>query len=96
MKFEWDSEKEKINFKKHGVSFEHASYVFTDPLALNKYDKAHSSEEERWVLLGKSLNDIILVVIHTFKNDDNIEYVRIISARKATKKEQQSYQLRCK
>lgn len=96
MKFEWDSEKEKVNFKKHGVSFEQASYVFTDPLALNKYDKAHSAEEERWVLLGKSLNDIILVVIHTFKNDDNIEYVRIISARKATKKEQQSYQLRCK
>ena len=64
MKFEWDSEKEKVNINKHGITFEQASYVFADPFALNKYD-------------------------------DNIEYVRIISARKATNNEQQSYQRRC-
>jgi len=95
MKFEWDSEKEKINIEKHEITFEQASYVFTDPFALSKYDEEHSVEEDRWILLGKSLNEVILVVVHTFKDDDNIEYVRIISARKATKKEQQSYQRRC-
>lgn len=95
MKFEWDSEKEKVNVEKHGITFEQASYVFADQFALNKYDEEHSIDEDRWVLLGKSLNEVILVVVHTFKDDDNIEYVRIISARKATKKEQQSYQQRC-
>lgn len=95
MKFEWDSEKEKVNIKKHGITFEQASYVFADPFALNKYDDEHSIEEDRWVLLGKSINEVLLIVVHTFKDDDNIEYVRIISARKATKNEQQSYQQRC-
>ena len=95
MKFEWDSEKEKANIRKHGVTFEQASYVFSDLFALNKFDDEHSLEEDRWVLLGKSLNKVILVVIHTFKDDDGIEYVRIISARKATRSEQQTYQQRC-
>jgi uncharacterized DUF497 family protein len=95
MKFEWDSEKEKANIRKHGVTFEQASYVFSDLFALNKFYDEHSLEEDRWVLLGKSLNKVILVVIHTFKDDDGIEYVRIISARKATRSEQQTYQQRC-
>ena len=95
MKFEWDSEKEKANIRKHGVTFEQATYVFADQFALNKYDDEHSLGEDRWVLLGKSLNKVILVVIHTFKDDDGIEYVRIISARKATKREQQTYEQRC-
>jgi len=95
MKFEWDSGKEKINIEKHGITFEQASYVFSDPLALNRYDNEHSIEEDRWVLLGKSLNEVILIVVHTFKDDD-IEYVRIISARKASRKEQHSYYQRCK
>ncbi|KOR29765.1 hypothetical protein TI05_14780 [Achromatium sp. WMS3] len=95
MKFEWDTRKEVINIKKHGISFEQASYVFADPFALNRYDDEHSEkEEDRWILLGKSLNEIILVVVHTFKNDENIELVRIISARKATKKEKHAYQQR--
>jgi len=58
-------------------------------------DEDHSVDEDRWVMLGKSLNDVILVVIHTLKDEDGIEYVRIISARKATNKEKQSYQKRC-
>lgn len=95
MKFEWDSEKEKVNIEKHGISFEQASYVFADSFALNMYDDEHSLEEDRWVFLGKSLSEVILVVAHTFKDDDGVEYVRIISARKAAKREQQSYQQRC-
>ncbi len=95
MKFEWDTGKELINIQKHGISFEQASYVFADPFALNRFDDEHSDEEDRWVLLGKSFNEIILVVVHTFKTDEGTEFVRIISARKATKQEKQTYQKRC-
>lgn len=95
MKFEWDRNKEAINIKKHGVTFEQACYVFADPFALNQYDEEHSEDEDRWVLLGQSLHEMILVVVHTFRDDDGKESVRIISARKATKKEQQAYKERC-
>ena len=95
MKFKWDKKKENINIKKHGITFEQASYVFADPFALNRYDDEHSDDEERWVLLGKSLNQTILLVIHTFRDEKGQEFVRIISARKATKKEEKSYKERC-
>lgn len=95
MKFEWDSAKEAINIQKHGVTFEQAAYVFADPYALNSYDEEHSDDEDRWILLGQSLNEVILVVVHTFITDDGTELVRIISARKATKREKQTYQQRC-
>uniref|UniRef100_UPI0040569B9C BrnT family toxin n=1 Tax=Candidatus Electronema sp. TaxID=2698783 RepID=UPI0040569B9C len=91
MKFEWDRKKEKSNIEKHGVSFEQASYVFADPFALNRYDDEHSQEEDRWVLLGKSLNEIILVVVHTLRDDEQTEVIRIISARRATKQEKHVY-----
>ena len=96
MKFEWDRNKEKLNIKKHGVTFEQASYVFADTCALNKYDEDHSEYEDRWIILGKSLNEVLLVVVHTFRTKDGVEYVRIISARKATKKEKKVYDKRCK
>jgi uncharacterized protein len=95
MKFEWDTNKEKINVQKHGITFEQASYVFADPFALSQYDDEHSENEDRWILLGKSLNETILVVVHTFRDNDGVEFVRIISARKATKREKQTYQKRC-
>jgi uncharacterized DUF497 family protein len=95
MKFEWDKNKEKINIQKHGVTFEQASYVFANKFALNRFDDEHSEDEDRWVLLGKSLSEILLLVVHTFKNSDGAELVRIISARKATKREKQAYQKRC-
>jgi hypothetical protein len=94
MKFEWDTNKEKINIQKHGITFEQASYVFADLFALNQYDNEHSENEDRWILLGKSLNEMILVVVHTFRDNDGIEFVRIISARRATKREKQTYQKR--
>ncbi len=95
MKFEWDKNKEKINIQKHKVTFEEALYVFTDKFALNRFDDEHSEDEDRWVLLGQSFNEILLLVVHTFRNNDDVEFVRIISARKATKKEKQAYQKRC-
>lgn len=94
MKFEWDPKKEAINIQKHGITFEQASYVFSDPYALNKYDEEHSEDEDRWLLLGKSMNEVILVVVHTFKDQGGIELARIISARKATKNESREYQRR--
>jgi len=70
MKFQWDINKEKINIQKHGITFEQASYVFADPFALNKYDYEHSENEDRWIMLGKSLNETIILVIHTFRDID--------------------------
>lgn len=94
MKFEWDTRKERTNINKHGVTFEQASYVFADPFALSKYDEEHSADEDRWILLGKSLNEVVLVVVHTFQDEGGVESVRIISARKATKNEIKAYQIR--
>lgn len=96
MKFEWDPNKEAINIKKHGVSFEQAAYVFADQFSLSMFDDEHSNQEDRWVILGKSNNEMILLVIHTFRNSDNEETVRIISARKATKNEEKTYKQRGK
>jgi len=59
MRFEWDSNKEKANIKKHGVTFEQAACVFSDHFALSLFDREHSQDEERWILLGKSLNAVI-------------------------------------
>jgi len=94
MKFEWDIHKEKLNIKKHGVTFEQASYVFADKFALSMFDDEHSLNEDRWILLGKSINELLLVVIHTFRDVDGVEFVRIISARKATKNEKDTYEKR--
>lgn len=96
MKFEWDRNKELTNLKKHKISFEQASYVFSDPFALSQFDIEHSEHEDRWILLGKSLNQALLIVVHKFINESGIEIVRIFSARKATKNEKKSYQQRCK
>ncbi len=95
MKFEWNTKKEKINVRQHGITFEQASYVFADPFALNKYDDEHSGNEDRWILMGKSLSEALLVVVHAFREDDGTEFVRIISARRVTKKEKQAYHKRC-
>lgn len=96
MKFEWDPNKEAINIKKHGVSFEQAAYVFADQFSLSMFDNEHSNQEDRWIILGKSNNEMILLVVHTFRNSDNEETVRIISARKATKNEEKTYRKRGK
>lgn len=86
--------REEFNIKQHGITFEQASYVFADPFALSRYDDEHSEDEDRWILLGKSLSETIIVVFHTFRDNDGVEYVRIISARRATRKEKQAYKKR--
>jgi hypothetical protein len=88
MLFEWDENKNQLNIRKHGISFCDAAYVFSDPFALSIPDEEHSETEERWLLLGKNLNEHLLLVVHTFRYDDK---VRIISARKATATETVTY-----
>jgi len=89
IRFTWDDTKAKTNLLKHKISFNEASSVFSDDNARLLYDPDHSLEEERFVLLGISYKLKILIVVHC-KKDENTE-IRIISARKASKKEQQQY-----
>ncbi len=86
--FVWDKSKAEGNLRKHGVGFEEAATIFRDPLLLVIPDLEHSQEEERWVALGKSVRDILLVVIHT----ENDYQIRIISARRAEPKERRDYE----
>ena len=86
--FERDFKKAKINLEKHGISFEEASTAFKDPLSLTIDDPFHSSDEERFILIGMSYNNKMLVIVHTEIRDN----IRIISARKATKEERNNYE----
>ncbi|MEA3547314.1 MAG: BrnT family toxin [Thermodesulfobacteriota bacterium] len=88
--FEWDRKKELSNQKKHGVSFEEAKSVFFDERAIQFFDDVHSStKEERFLMLGLSFNLRILLVCHCMRGNNDI--IRIISARKATRKERTFY-----
>lgn len=87
--FEWDATKASINKKKHGVSFDEAKTVFYDEKAKIIHDPGHSDDEERFVILGLSVVTRMLVVIHCYRKKDSV--IRIISARKATKKESVQY-----
>ena len=87
--FEWDDKKNTSNKHKHGVSFEDAQTVFFDETAIEFDDPDHSIQEERFILLGLSQSLKILVVCHCYRSDES--KIRIISARKATKKEQGVY-----
>lgn len=87
-KFEWDTEKAAANLAKHGVSFEQAASVFSDPLSLTAYDPDHSHEEERYITMGTSSENQLLIVAHTDRDDR----IRIISARQLTKRERRNYE----
>jgi len=90
--FEWDSNKARTNLSKHKISFESATSVFRDEQAISISDEEHSEEEERWLTIGMDEVTRTLVVIHTFISlDKNNCNIRLISARKATKKEQEIY-----
>ncbi|WP_395341253.1 BrnT family toxin [Ningiella sp. W23] len=90
IKFEWDSAKAESNIEKHGISFEEAKSVFFDEFALQFYDDSNSGiEEDRFLLLGTSIESRILLVCHCERCDGEI--IRLISARRATKKEQKHY-----
>lgn len=87
--FEWDEKKSKSNIKKHGVSFKEAQTAFYDEQAIVFNDPEHSDEEDRFILLGTSHKLNTLVVCHCFRERESI--IRLISARKANKEEEQYY-----
>lgn len=90
--FQWDPKKAKSNKQKHRVSFEQAATVFRDPKAASIYDGGHSEPEDRWIMLGCSEGGGVLVVCHTFKQiDPTTAQIRIISSRKATRREIRQY-----
>lgn len=89
LKFSWDDRKDKANQKKHGISFDEAQTVFFDDNAIEFYDPDHSKNENRFIMLGLSYRLRVLVVCHCLRDSDS--EIRIISARKATKKEQKVY-----
>ncbi len=89
LRFTWDKSKSKANQEKHGISFDEAQTVFFDENAIEFFDPDHSESEDRFLLLGLSSSLRIVVVSHCYRKSESL--IRIISARKATKKEQKVY-----
>ena len=89
LRFDWDQRKNLSNQAKHGVSFEEARTAFYDEYARVLADPDHSEEEDRFILLGLSIALRLLIVCHCYRESD--EVIRIISARKATRTEQNEY-----
>lgn len=87
--FEWDEEKNKTNVKKHKVSFDEAVTVFYDENAIVFDDPDHSDDENRFLIIGVSMTEKLLIVSHCYRDSDNA--IRIISARHAVKKEKAYY-----
>lgn len=87
--FEWDAAKAALNKKKHGVSFEEAQSIFYDEFAVQFFDDEHSAEEDRFLMLGMSTQARLLLVCHCVRESGSL--IRIISARKATKRESSFY-----
>lgn len=89
IEFKWDEQKSRENKRKHKVSFEEAQTVFLDENAIRFFDPDHSQDEDRFLMLGMSFTLRVLVVCHCYREDDSV--IRIISARKADKREQSDY-----
>ena len=87
--FDWDENKNRINLEKHGITFEEASTVFFDDRAILFDDPEHSMDEDRFLLLGMSETAKVCIVCHCYRESDTV--IRIISARQATRKEEQRY-----
>ena len=90
MKFEWDENKNKINQRKHGISFDEVTSVFRDAFAIVFDDPDHSENEERFLIIGTSDKRGICLVSHCYRGQEQV--IRIISARKATNTERNIYE----
>lgn len=90
LRFEWDEIKNKNNRSKHGIWFEEAQSVFDDSASRVFLDLVHSDEEDRFIIVGMSSAARLLVIVHCYRESNSI--IRIISARKATKKEVKFYE----
>ncbi|MDR0338665.1 MAG: BrnT family toxin [Desulfovibrio sp.] len=91
MEFEWDQRKNQTNYAKHKINFEFACKVFADPLAALRFDRVVDGEE-RWLVIGKVMDEHVLLVVHTYRPHDGLECIRIISARRATSHERRLYE----
>ena len=89
IRFEWDRKKSALNRRKHGISFEEAQTVFYDENAIEFFDPDHSDREDRFIMLGVSFTLRLLVVCHCLREAPSV--IRIISARRATRREAKSY-----
>jgi uncharacterized protein len=89
--FVWDSAKAASNKRKHGISFETASRVFADPNHISDLE-SHVDGEERWKTIGRIEHHLLVVVIHTNWDEEGIEFIRLISARLAERKERALYE----
>jgi uncharacterized protein len=90
--FEWDATKAESNFRKHGVRFEEALFVFDDPLAVTEQDRIEGGEH-RWRTIGMIGAFVVLLVAHTVRlEEEGVEVLRIISARRVTQKERRRYE----
>lgn len=90
--FDWHPAKAASNLRLHGVAFRQATTVFRDPLARSMPDEEHSHDEDRWVTIGQSEDGRLLVVVHTFRRRGDRSLVRIISARRATRRERRTFE----
>ena len=88
MELEWDPRKAAQNLRKHGVSFQEAATALRDPLSETVPDPAHSSEEDRYLTVGRSVRRRLLIVAHTERENR----IRIISARELTRSEREAYE----
>ena len=88
MQFEWDDEKEKSNIEKHGIDFSTAALVFGDNNRIEKYDELHSIDEDRYITIGR-ISEVTVVVMVVYTEREAL--TRIISARLATKREEEAY-----
>lgn len=91
MRFEWDPVKAAANLRKHGVAFEDAIHVFADPSHLSDVERIENGEH-RWQTIGTVDGVRLLVVVHSWRDDDGMEVIRIISARKAERHERRRYE----
>ena len=90
IEFDWDEPKNKANRKKHGIWFEEAQSVFDDVYGRLFLDSEYSGDEDRFVLIGYNMSSKLLVVIHCHRESDSV--IRIVSSRKATKRERVFYE----
>jgi uncharacterized protein len=91
--FEWDEIKARTNLEKHKISFYEASTIFADPLVITFVDDFHSTKEERFISIGLSEKNRVLLAVHTEREEKNeIIVIRIISCRKATQTERKRYE----
>jgi uncharacterized protein len=89
--FEWDPRKAEANATKHGVTFDDAVTVFLDPDALDGPDLQHSAAESRFRRLGRAAGGQVLIVTYTLRGSGDAEAIRIISARRASRRERAAY-----